>query len=301
MKLVDPFSDDAARSRPRHLHAAEGAHHDESAPQQREAEQEENAKNQGVPEGELIYRSVRQDGEYALDLTSSELMWSGVAAGISMGFSLIAEGLLRAHLPEAAWTPLVSKFGYTAGFLIVILGRQQLFTEQTLTAVLPLMAGEPIGSLSNVARLWAVVLMANLAGVVIISAATALTPAFPPEIHEAFLAIGHASLSHNVVTTCVRGIYAGFLIAVMVWLLPGAGPSRLWIVVLITYVVGLGAFSHIIAGSSECLYVVFRGESTFVEYLTRYFGPTLVGNAIGGVLFVAALAHAQHAPAGASK
>src|SRR5690242_9158022 len=100
-----------------------------------EAEQERKAKDEGVPEGDLIYRSVRQDGEYELQQTSSTLMWSGLAAGLSMGFSLIAEGLLRAHLPERPWTLLVSKFGYSAGFLIVVLGRQQLFTEQTLTAV----------------------------------------------------------------------------------------------------------------------------------------------------------------------
>jgi formate/nitrite transporter FocA (FNT family) len=268
--------------------------------QRHEAEQEHEAKKQGVPEGELIYRSVRQDGEYALQRRSVDLAWSGLAAGLSMGFSLIAEGLLRAHLPDATWTPLVAKFGYTAGFLIVILGRQQLFTEQTLTAILPLLSSDrPVGTFSNVARLWAVVLAANLAGGIIISAATAWTPAFAPEIHRAFSQIGHASMSLGFATTLVRGVYAGFLIAVMVWLLPGAGAARLWIVVLVTYLVGLGAFSHIIAGSSECFYVIFRGERTVGEYLTGYFAPTLIGNTLGGVILVAALAHAQHAPAGA--
>ena len=97
----------------------------------------------------------------------------------------------------------------------------------------------------------------------------------------------------------VRGIYAGFLIAVTIWLLPGAGAARLWIVVLIAYLVGLGAFSHIVAGSAECWYVVFRGERTLAEYLIGYFTPTLIGNAVGGVMLVAALAHAQHAPEGA--
>jgi formate/nitrite transporter FocA (FNT family) len=265
-----------------------------------ENEQEHKAAEQGVPEGELIYRSIRQDGEYALGQTTMELMWSGLAAGISMGFSLIAEGLLRAHLPAAAWTPLVAKLGYTAGFLIVVLGRQQLFTEQTLTAMLPLLSRDrPIGSPSNVARLWTVVLAANLAGAAIISLVTARTPAFAAEIHVAFSEIGHAALSHTFATTLTRGVYAGFLIAVMIWLLPGAGAARLWIVVLLTYLVGLGAFSHIVAGSAECLYVVFRGESTWSAYLAEYFVPALIGNTIGGVLLVAALAHAQHAPAAA--
>jgi formate/nitrite transporter FocA (FNT family) len=260
-------------------------------------EQEHRAKEEGVPEGDLIYRSVRQDGEHALRMGSPDLMWSGFAAGLSMGFSLIAEGLLQAHLPERSWTPLVSKFGYAAGFLMVVLGRQQLFTEQTLTAVLPLLAGNrPLGRFSNLARLWVVVLVANLVGAAVVSAATALTSAFPPDVHTAFLRIGSAAMSHHFATTLVRGIYAGFLIAVMIWLLPGADAARLWIVILLAYIVGVGEFSHIIAGSAECFYMIFAGERTALEYLTGYFAPALIGNACGGVIFVAALAHAQHGP-----
>jgi formate-nitrite transporter family protein len=211
-----------------------------------------------------------------------------------MTFSIIAEALLRAHLPEAEWTPLVTKFGYAAGFLIVILGRQQLFTEQTLTAILPMLAGRPLGSLGNVARLWVVVLAANIVGTAIVAATLAWTTAFPPDVHRALSHIGHAAMSHDVGTTFVRGLFAGYLIAVMVWLLPGADAAKLWIVLLLTYLVGLGAFSHIIAGSAECLYLVFTGQRSIVDYFVVFFAPTLVGNAIGGVVFVASLAHAQH-------
>jgi len=259
-----------------------------------ERDQEEKARQEGVPEGELIYRSVRQDGEHALSLPSMELFWSGLAAGMSMTFSLISEGLLRAHLPEATWTPLVTKFGYAAGFLIVVLGRQQLFTEQTLTAMLPLFARRPLGTLSNVGRLWLVVLASNLLGAAIVAAAIAWTSVFSPEIHVAFSHIGNAAMSHGVLTTLIRGIFAGYLIAVMIWLLPGADASRMWLVILLAYLVGLGAFSHIIAGSSECFYVIFTGQRAFAEYVTGYFVPALAGNIVGGVMFVAALAHGQH-------
>ena len=81
-----------------------------------------------------------------------------------MGFSFIAEGVLRSHLPDAPWRPLISKFGYSFGFLIVIIGRQQLFTENTLTAVLPVLARRSWNSICRMLRLWAIVLAANLAG-----------------------------------------------------------------------------------------------------------------------------------------
>jgi formate-nitrite transporter family protein len=258
---------------------------------------ETKAEAEGVPEGEIIYRSVRQDGARTLKWTSTELAWSGVAAGMSMGFSLIAEGLLRAHLPDAPWTPLITKFGYAAGFLIVILGRQQLFTEQTLTAILPLLSKEHHeGSLPNVARVWVVVLAANVVGTAALAAVTAWSGAFSPDVQKAFSHIGHAAMSHSFGTTLVRGIYAGFLIATMVWLLPGSGAARLWIVVLISYLVGVGAFAHVIAGSAECLYVVFAGERPLTDYIVGFLIPSFLGNTIGGVGLVATLAHAQHGP-----
>ena len=262
------------------------------------ARKEKLAEDEGVPEGEVIYRSIRQDGRLALTLTSGELAWSGLAAGISMAFSLIGEGLLRAHLPDAPWTPLVAKFGYTLGFLIVILGRQQLFTEQTLTVILPLLSREnEEGTLGNVARLWVVVLVANLIGTAAVAAVLAWSGVFPPEVAAAFSHVGHAALAHGFGVTFVRAVFAGFMIATMVWLLPGSGAARLWIVVILAYFVGVGSLAHVIAGSSETLYVVFVGQRPFTDYLAGFLAPALLGNAFGGVAFVATLAHAQHAPA----
>src|SRR4051812_40008821 len=174
-------------------------------------DKERKAADHGVPEGEVVYRSVRQDGDHTLAQPSVDLAWSGLAAGISMGFSLIAEGLLRMHLPQAGWSPLVSKFGYAVGFLLVILGRQQLFTEQTLTAILPLLSRDRAhGVLSNVARVWVVILLANVAGTAIIAGVTARSGAFAPEAQKAFLEIGQAAISHGVYATFIRAIYAGF-------------------------------------------------------------------------------------------
>jgi formate/nitrite transporter FocA (FNT family) len=262
-----------------------------------EHREEKKAERHGVPEGELVYRAVRQDGDDALNRASGELAWSGFAAGISMGFSLAAEGLLRVHLPDAPWTPLVTKVGYAVGFLIVVLGRQQLFTEQTLTAVLPLLSrNRPEGTLLNVGRLWAVVLAANLAGSALFAAAAAWTPMFAPDVRQAFAEIGHLAMAHDALTTFVRGVPAGFLIATMVWLLPVAGPARPWIIVVLAWLVGIANFSHIIAGSAEAFFVVFEGERSLAEYVGGFLVPTFFGNTLGGVGLVAALAHAQHAP-----
>ena len=258
---------------------------------------EEKAEERGTPPGELIYRSVRQDGDHTLSQRNADLAWSGTAAGIPMGTSVIAEGLLRMHLPEQTWTPLVAKIGYAFGFLIVVLGRQQLFTEQTLTAILPLLSRDrEQGVLSNVVRVWVVILAGNLIGTAAFAAFIAWSGAFPPEAHRAFAQIGHAALAHSFVTTLMRAVYAGFLIATMIWLLPAADSARFWIILTLAWLVGVAGLTHIIAGSTEVLYVVFRGERALGEYVISFLVPAFIGNSIGGVALVAALAHAQHAP-----
>ncbi len=264
--------------------------------QQPPDEREEKALEESLAEGEIIYRSVRQDGMNTLEETTSALAWSGVAAGISMGFSMVAEALLQVHLPEAAWTPLLTKLGYAFGFVIVVLGRQELFTEQTLSVVLPLLSRARHATLGNVARVWIVILLANLAGAAAFAAFAAWSGAFPPETAHAFSTIGHADLSPGFYSTMVRGVCAGFLIATMIWLMPPAGAARFLVILLLAYLVGLGSFSHVIAGSTPGLYVVLTGERPFLDWFGAFLIPALIGNSVGGVALVASLAHVQHAP-----
>lgn len=87
----------------------------------------------------VIHDTILSEGKEELERPVSSLFWSGLAAGLAMGFSLAVESLLRSGLPDTAWRPLVANLGYTVGFLIVVLGRQQLFTETTLTVVLPVL------------------------------------------------------------------------------------------------------------------------------------------------------------------
>src|SRR6476646_2821479 len=129
-----------------------------------------------------------------------------------MGFSLVAEGLLHAHLPRAGWTPLVSKFGYSMGFMIVILGRQQLFTENTLTVILPLLTHRDGKTFWNVARLWPVVFIANIIGAAAFAAVIGHSNAFNEESRHAFEEIGHRAMEPGFVTVLIRGIFAGWLI-----------------------------------------------------------------------------------------
>jgi len=241
----------------------------------------------------VVYEAIRLEGEEELVRPFSALAWSGLAAGLSIGFSLLAEAFLTALLPDAPWRPLVTRSGYCLGFLIVILGRQQLFTENTLTVILPLLLHKDAKTFFHVARLWAIVLSANLLGTAIFGLVIARIPIFDPAIQKSIADIAAAHWGLGFGAILLRAIFAGWLIALMVWMLPGADSSRVAIIIIVTYFIGIGSLSHIIAGSTNISYLVASGHVSLFRYFTNFLAPALLGNIIGGVSLVAALAHGQ--------
>lgn len=244
------------------------------------------------PRTEVVYEAVREEGKNELKRSSATLAYDGLTAGLSMGFSLVAEALLRSHLPETPWRPLIAKFGYSFGFLIIVMGRQQLFTENTLTVILPLLQRLDAKTLAHVLRLWAVVLAANLLGGLAFAWVLGHTEIFGPEVREVFAQIGREAMEGAWGTIFLRAVFAGWLIALMVWMLPGAEVLRPLIVILMTYLVALGGFAHIIVGSIEIFYVVTTSATPWSVYF-GWFWPALLGNIAGGVTLVAVLGHAQ--------
>jgi formate-nitrite transporter family protein len=257
-----------------------------------EVEHEE-ASQRVSPRAAIVYEAIRREGSDELERPSSALFWSGLAAGLSMGFSMVAEGLLRAALPDVLWRPLVVKTGYALGFIIVILGRQQLFTENTLTPILPLLRRKTAKAFADVCRLFAVVLLANVIGTAIFAWLAASTAAFSEGTKMMFSQIAAESLSAPAVEHFVGAIFAGWLIALIVWLLPFAETNRVFIILLLTWVIGVAHFPHIIAGSVTMFYAIIHDGAPIIGCLANYWLPTLAGNVVGGVTLVAALNHAQ--------
>jgi len=244
-------------------------------------------------DAKTTYEVIRREGLHELERSTSALAWSGLAAGLSMGFSFLVEGLLHSHLPDTSWRPLIATFGYTVGFVIVILGSQQLFTENTLTPIVPLLSHRTGERFRNVLRLWSTVLVTNLIGALLFGLVLAKLEVVDPEVHNSLAEISARAMRSGFWVTMLHAVYAGWLIAVMVWMLPAAKPQELLLVVFMTYLVGLGGFAHIIAGATEVFYAGFRDLAGWGAVLLGYLLPTLIGNVLGGVTLVAALNHAQ--------
>ncbi len=245
------------------------------------------------PEARVIHELVREDGEKMLERSVKAMAWSAFGAGLSMGFSFFTMAVIRSGLPEGApWAKLVTGFGYTLGFIIVVLGRQQLFTESTLSAALPLLTRRDLKTTWGVTRLWSVVLVFNILGTFLFAWLISHQGLFDDDINKALHTVAEEAMKDPFWPMLVKAILAGWLIALIVWLIPGAGQSRLLLILILTYVVAIAHFSHIIAGSVEASYNVWCGTITFGEYFTRFMIPTLIGNMIGGVSLVAIINHA---------
>jgi formate/nitrite transporter FocA (FNT family) len=254
------------------------------------------AASHAAPRALVIHEIVRAEGEEALKRKLDALTWSALAAGLSMGFSFLSQALLHASLPDAPWRPTIDSLGYSVGFIIVILGRQQLFTESTLTAVLPVLTRRDLKTLAACLRLWAIVLVANIAGAWTFAALLTIPGVFRPDVSAALGSLAVQTVQSPFAAVFCRSVFAGWLIAMMVWLLPSARSARLLTVLLITYVVALGHLSHIIAGSVEAAYAVLTGLASFHAFALSFMLPTLLGNTLGGVALVALLNHAAIAP-----
>ena len=253
----------------------------------------EDVEEMSTPRTPVIYEVVRRLGVEEMERPLTSLWWSGLAAGLSISFSLLAQAILREHLPDAPWRILVAGFGYSVGFLIVILGRQQLFTESTITAVLPVLKELTPYNVWRMGRLWAIVLIANLAGTLFAALFCTYFPVIPTELYGAMLAISREMETLTWWQMCFRAVSSGFLIATMVWMLPSAESAKLPVITLMTWLIAVGGFTHIVAGSMEAYMLVLAGDWQWWRFATDFFAPVLLGNMVGGTALFALISYAQ--------
>ncbi len=241
----------------------------------------------------VIYEVVRKRGDEEMARPNTSLWWSGVAAGLSISFSLLAQSLLRLHLPDAPWRGLLSSFGYSVGFLMVVLGRQQLFTETTITAVLPVMAEFRAANVARMLRMWGIVWLANTIGTLFAALFCTFTPVIEPGLRTAMLDVSGELMRNGWIEMFFKAISAGFLIAAMVWLMPSAEAAQFWVVALMTWLIAAGGFAHIVAGSVESLMLVANGQLGIGAMLVNFTLPVLLGNIVGGTVLFALISYAQ--------
>jgi formate/nitrite transporter FocA (FNT family) len=252
--------------------------------------------NLSRPSAEDIYKQVEKNATEELKRSTLSLAISGFTGGTFMGFSAMGVGIILAHLaPDGVISPtafVVSRMFYPLGFIVVILGRSQLFTENTLYPV-ALVLTKP-KAIWHTIRLWATVLPSNVCGALAFAALAGMTHAMPADVVKAIAQLGMNAAHDPTATVFWSGVVGGWIIATAAWLVSGSHSitGSVMVIWMLTFVVGLGNFAHCIATSGEILTAVLTHQLPWAAY-PHWFGPAVGGNICGGVGMVTLLEYGQ--------
>ena len=241
-----------------------------------------------------IYEILSEQIETALDghnRSKAELLFSSFSAGLEIGFSIFLMGTLHTLFSgslDPSQLHILLSIAYPLGFVFVIIGRSELFTEQTTLAVLPVLNRN--ASLKNLLVIWVIIYSGNLIGGYVFSFLLSWLPVRMGIISSSSLAaLAHNLTDYSWYIILGSGVLAGWLMGLLSWLVTSSQEtiSRIFIIVLVTTVIGIGSLHHSIVGSIEVFTGMLVSESiTGFDYLNTQFWSTL-GNIIGGVVFVA--------------
>jgi formate/nitrite transporter FocA (FNT family) len=244
------------------------------------------------PKQEILAQEI-QEGLEELERPTDGLFLSGISAGLDIGFGPLLMAVLLTVVGGSWGEPLtriVVANAYAVGFIFVISGRSELFTEHTARATLPVLDGR--ASIAELARLWAVVYGGNiLGGVVFALAMVWFAPAYGIVEPSAFTEIATKLVYHGPWLLLAGSIIAGWMMGLLSWLLTAMQESisRIAVIWLVTTGIGLAHLPHSIAGNVEVLAGTLVSPSiTFAQYAT-FLALATVGNAVGGSVFVALL------------
>ena len=239
-----------------------------------------------------IYRRVLATADEELGRSNGLLFWSGLTAGLVLGLCILARAVFTALVPFDS-SGLVANLLYPVGFIFLILGRYQLFTENTLTPVALVLTR--LASLPDLLRIWGVVLVANVVGAALFALLLAFTGVLSAEATTAAIGFGEHLIEEGWWDAFYKAILAGWLLAGIVWLVHAARDtlSRVVLIWLLIYLQVSADLFHCIVGSVEVLFLMFKGGAGLGDYLFRFLIPVVSGNTLGGVVFVAFLNYMQ--------
>jgi formate-nitrite transporter family protein len=244
-----------------------------------------------------IHDNILEPGKKEMERPAASLLWSSLASGLVIGFSFLASAF-ASQLVSEEHRHAAAAAAYPIGFIFVIMARSELFTENTLVPVIPFLEHRDRETFLKLLRMWGLLLLGNLVGALIFGWVLARTPVVSVELHPSLTRMAAEATSGGFGQVVYAGVFAGWLIALLTWLLAsthstGAQIALIW---LCTAPISALQFRHSIAGSVEAFYRASAGEASWGSMLGNFVVPSVLGNAIGGVLLVALLNYGQVAP-----
>src|ERR1051326_1609678 len=220
------------------------------------------------------------------------LIFSGLAGGLSMGLTGLGGALALSYLGDGPVQQFVAFCFYPIGFIVVIIGRAQLFTENTLFPVVLVL--DERKHVLNTLRLWIAVFISNVAGAVFFGWLVMKTGALSANFSDALAGLGMEAANGHFTLIFAKGIIGGWLIALVAWRVSSSHWTigQIAVTWMLTFIVGAGHFSHCIASSAEIVAAIMSGHLHFSNYF-QWLVPATLGNILGGVSIVSLLNFGQ--------
>lgn len=225
------------------------------------------------------------------------LFIAGLSAGLEIGFSLLFMAVTLTAFADqlpSPWIDLLVANMYAIGYIFVIIGRSELFTEHTTLAVLPVLNRR--ASVRELLHLWLIVYVANLLGVTIFAAlVTLIGPALGVIDVAVFASLASHMVQHQWWVILLSGLFTGWLMGLLSWLVTAGRDtiSQIFLIWLVTSGIGFVGLHHAITGSVEILAAIFANQSISWLAYGHFLLWTTLGNAIGGVVFVALIKYSH--------
>ncbi len=240
-----------------------------------------------VPQPEDIYRRIKQEGRRRLERPFLEVVSTALAAGFDIVAGVVALGILEASLQAKTGlgpAHVVSSLGFGIGFVFLIVGRGELFTENFLVPIAGL-GHRRGGSWLALARLWITSPLFNILGGLIMILLLTTQGVLPSGTGEALARNAEAIHSHGTLTLFVSAIFAGALITAMTWFVEGQ--QSMLVRVVVAWAAGallaLGSFNHVIVVTLELIFGYRFGAHFAWTFILGNFLLAAAGNLVGGV------------------
>jgi formate/nitrite transporter FocA (FNT family) len=241
-----------------------------------------------------IHENIRAPAEEELERPASSLFFSSLAAGMLIGFTFLSMSFVSHYAPEELKHPLASLV-YPIGFMFVIMGRSELFTENTLEPIIPLLHRRDRRTLRQMLRMWGILIVGNLLGALVVAWIIGRTTMVESSLQPTMQEVARQATEGGFGDVFYKAIFGGWLIALLAWLLASTTDTiaQLFLIWVTTVPIAAFHFRHSIAGSVEAFYRAVTGAAGWGEMLGGFVVPALLGNALGGVLLVALFNYAQ--------
>ncbi len=249
-----------------------------------------------TPSRKMLAQEMKQAAE-EFERPVLGLVLSGLSAGLGVGVSFLlmaAVATLAGETTPRLVTEVLLGNAMAVGFIIVILGRMDLFTEFTTIAIVPVLARQ--ATLTALARLWTLVYAGNIVGAVLFGAVTVI---LGPELGIIELAvIGDLAThlaDHPWWVILLSATVAGWMMGILSWLITGGRDttSQILFIWLITWTIGFANLHHAITGAAEVSAGVMVGAVSAGQF-AQFLMWTTLGNALGGIAFAASVVYSLH-------